>query len=209
MSSFEFDYNNLITVLVGKDEERFTVHKDNICEKSKFFEAALSGENWLEAKEKLVRLPDVDPQAFQAYAHWCYTNKVVLEVCYQSTAVTEREQKFAYTELYILADVLDDAELRKHVLELLIDGIGVWHNQLHISAVHGIWERTPKGSPLRTLVLEWKMGHGAGPSFCEHVAQYPKEFLEEMAAAFMSRRRPGIVATKELKAEIRAKVLTV
>lgn len=52
-----YDYDSLITVLVGAGEERFTVHKDVICVKSKFFRAACS-DRWQEGQEKVVRLPE-------------------------------------------------------------------------------------------------------------------------------------------------------
>lgn len=45
--SFDYDYNNMITVLVSKSQKRFTVHKDFICEHSRYFEAACRPDRWL------------------------------------------------------------------------------------------------------------------------------------------------------------------
>ena len=50
----------------ARDSKQFTIHKHLICAKSKFFEAACS-KLWAEDTEKVVRLPEVKVDAFQAY----------------------------------------------------------------------------------------------------------------------------------------------
>jgi hypothetical protein len=57
-----------VSILTGEEEQQFTVHKDSICAKSKFFKAACS-ERWIEGKQKVVKLPDVTARDFQTYVH--------------------------------------------------------------------------------------------------------------------------------------------
>lgn len=78
--SFDYDYNDLIKVLVGKDKTPFTVYKDTICEKSKFFDKACSTDHWREGQEKLVPLPDVEPGVFKTYLHWTMIGNLLAEV---------------------------------------------------------------------------------------------------------------------------------
>jgi hypothetical protein len=59
------------TVLVGEFEERFVVHEQLLTHNSKFFNHALT-EPFKEAKEKLVRLSDTQPDTFEFFVHWLY-----------------------------------------------------------------------------------------------------------------------------------------
>jgi hypothetical protein len=40
-----------------------------------FFKAAL-GRGWAEGRNKLVKLPETEPEVFEAYVHWSYTLKI-------------------------------------------------------------------------------------------------------------------------------------
>jgi hypothetical protein len=62
---FDYDYDDIIIVLVGEEKIKFSVYKDIICEKSKFFNTACAPDRWLEGKEKTVSLPKVDPWTVQ------------------------------------------------------------------------------------------------------------------------------------------------
>lgn len=64
-------YSDILTVLVGHDEQRFTVHQDVICTQSGFFKAACA-HGWKEAEEKIVRLPEVEAAFFEAYLERLY-----------------------------------------------------------------------------------------------------------------------------------------
>jgi hypothetical protein len=56
----------MVTVLVGKEEKRFTLHQDAVCANSKFFKAACS-KRWREGQERTVRLPEAQPDIFKLY----------------------------------------------------------------------------------------------------------------------------------------------
>jgi hypothetical protein len=181
VNSYEYDYNDLITVLVDEDEVELTVHKATICEKSKFFEAAVSSDRWKEGKEKVVRLPEVDSDEFRAYIHWVYTGKFLPEIHWETADVGEHEVKTTYMQGYILADVLDDHELRTHALETLIDKCIHWTTFPSGEFCEDIWEQTPKGSPLRTFLVLFVERYADPVRFFEIISTYPREFLEEFA----------------------------
>jgi hypothetical protein len=176
----------LITVLVGTDDDEtdeveFTVHKDTICEKSKFFEAAVSTNRWKEGQDNVVRLPEVDPDEFRTYIHWAYTGKFLPEIQWETADVGEHEAKTSYMHGYILADLLDDHELRTHTLETLIDTCIHWTTFPRGETCEHVWEHTPPGSPLRTLLVLFIEQRADPVRFFESISTYPREFLEEYA----------------------------
>ncbi|KAK4609409.1 hypothetical protein CLAFUW4_14611 [Fulvia fulva] len=69
------DYNSIISVLVGEDEEEFKVHKTTHCDRSPYFKAACST-RWQEGREGVVRLPDHKLSTFAIYIHWSYTGEL-------------------------------------------------------------------------------------------------------------------------------------
>jgi len=59
------------TVLVGPNHVKFVVHESLLIHYSDFFRAALTG-NFSEAKDKIVRLEEDDPETFEVFVHWLY-----------------------------------------------------------------------------------------------------------------------------------------
>jgi hypothetical protein len=63
----------VLTVVVGEGDGKreFVVHEELICESSDFFRGAMSGE-WKEAGDRVVSLPDDDPDVFALYLQAIY-----------------------------------------------------------------------------------------------------------------------------------------
>lgn len=207
MTSYEYDYNDLIVVLVGKWEHQFQVHRDIIRERSKFFEAAVSDDRWVEGQERLVRLPEIAPQAFSTYTHWIYRDQMSIHVFWQEDHPNIWREQQAYYEIYMLAEYLDDARLRVHILDVIISKSLHWRKVPGFKFCDVIWDRTPKGSPLRTFVIDWKAQRESRSKFAKDVEEYPKEFLEEMAVYLMRHRTRKSESAQAFAARIRAKLL--
>ena len=62
----------MISVLVGEEKIEFIVHKDLICERARFFKAALS-KDWTEAHKRIIYAPLCRPEHFKIYLEWLYT----------------------------------------------------------------------------------------------------------------------------------------
>jgi hypothetical protein len=117
-------FADTIQVLVGTSESPFTVHESVISAKSPFFRAALQNE-WTEAEDKKVRLPDATPEVFESYLHWVYTNEVDL-----SSIPNIRVQKphrpkneptfFRCAQLWIFADCMIDYDLCNRLTDLTL-----------------------------------------------------------------------------------------
>jgi hypothetical protein len=194
-----YDYNSTITVLVGKKERQFTVHKDTICAKSKFFKTACS-ERWSglqssEEKSKAIKLPETPARAFQAYVHWVYTSQVEVE-----SAVAWAKHR-DHLKLYILPDVLDDYQLRNTVTKLLIHSLLDITTQPGPSTIYYVYECTPVGSPLRKVLVDRKIALASRKEFASDVTEYHVEFVQEPAVALLD-GAPLLSSRKELVASL-------
>ncbi|GIZ37303.1 hypothetical protein CKM354_000075300 [Cercospora kikuchii] len=67
----------IITLVVGQDEESvsFHVHEDLLREHSHFFDAALKNQ-WKEAQERKIALPEDKPDIVDMYVQWLYGGKI-------------------------------------------------------------------------------------------------------------------------------------
>ncbi|KAK4543404.1 hypothetical protein LTR36_005547 [Oleoguttula mirabilis] len=118
---------NTITVLVGVDEEAFTIHESLICDRSDFFKAACSGE-WKESQTRTVRLPpSTTPAHFQIYLDWLYSQRQqslteLLEVLLQEEGVSDADDVMALQvleglcELWMLGDYLLDVTFKDRAI---------------------------------------------------------------------------------------------
>ena len=68
-----FSRSDIVTLFVGPDKIQLKAHKDLLCAKSKFFKACL--ENFSEAADLIVNLPDDNITAVEAFVNWSYTGK--------------------------------------------------------------------------------------------------------------------------------------
>jgi hypothetical protein len=137
-----------VIVLVGPEEQPFSVYKDIICASSKFFKAACS-ERWIEGKEKKVRLPEVKPSVFQGYIAWLCSGHYQMQASRGDPLDVINATTTAMIEMYILGDVLDDIRFRNKMMERLVSrNLGCCPQ---ITTICMLWERTTTMSPLRKM----------------------------------------------------------
>ena len=159
--------------------QEFTVHRHLICANSKFFKAACS-KLWAEGKEKVVRLPEVRVDAFQAYVVWVYTGKVVFN------RQAPRHQLRDTIDLYLLGDLLDDLLLRNTAMRTLVIRLPVWNVIPSVGLVNHIWAFTPTGSPLRQVIIDTIVKRVGRASLGHCVtADHPAEFLHDIAVVLL------------------------
>ncbi|KAK5715808.1 hypothetical protein LTR17_016639 [Elasticomyces elasticus] len=158
---FRSSFTDTLTVLVGD-------------EKSTFFDAACQRE-WIEGREKVVKLPEVTPDTFELYAAWVYQGKIEHEALRKATIIIQQIQANVHHEveeqdndfwststldlmkLHVAADFLGDAELMNRVMDGITDIIaaeGCWLTRLK-DIVPLVWGATVLGSGLRRMVLDY------------------------------------------------------
>ncbi|KAL8727948.1 MAG: hypothetical protein Q9166_005713 [cf. Caloplaca sp. 2 TL-2023] len=69
-----FPFDDTVTVLVGPEKERFSIHKRLICQYP-FFTAAYDGA-FEESAAGTLKLPEHDPFIFRFFIYWLYTGKL-------------------------------------------------------------------------------------------------------------------------------------
>ena len=157
--------------------QQFTVHRDLLCTNSKFFKAACS-KLWAEGSEKVVRLPEVKVDAFQAYLVWAYTGRVAVN------KGAPRDELTATVDLYLLGDVLDDPSLRNAAMRSLVTSIPVWNVVPYLELVNHIWASTPTESRLRQVIIDVVVMRVGRDGLWSHVTvDHPKEYLHRIAVA--------------------------
>ncbi|KAL8650750.1 MAG: hypothetical protein Q9226_005008 [Calogaya cf. arnoldii] len=138
-----FPFDDTITVYVGPDNQRSSVHKRLVCQ-FPFFEAAFKG-NFQESAAGTLKLPEHDPAIFRFFVYWLYTGKLdeceleqpgkhhphlaaklderLAERHFQHyTLLTYRDAPFdVMIGLYLLAEYLQVPGLRDEIVNVLVD----------------------------------------------------------------------------------------
>ncbi|KAK5679373.1 hypothetical protein LTS10_008188 [Elasticomyces elasticus] len=182
------DYNDLITVLVGPSEVRFTVHRDHISSKSPFFQAAC-GRDWIEGQEKLVRLPEQDAEAFAVYLRWVYAD--TLDMTALSVSDSPYHPTFLnFSKLWMLAHYLQDEALCNLAIDALIkkwvdprEGRGA----PSVTTVAFVFDHTVPDSPLGKLFLDGIAAEMSVKYLREYRSSLPLVVIEDMATRFVQR----------------------
>jgi hypothetical protein len=178
--SCSYDYNDTFSVLVGPEEQNFTVHEGVLCSKSKFFRAACC-ERWKEGQEKVIRLPEVDTTIFQRYVEWAYGDILVSGIDMDQTIPM-------LAKLYLLADKMDDIKLRNKAISELTSYCCVSKLCPGSAPIILIWGNTTPSSPLRRWIMDILMLTGSRSVFERDLSIYPVELVQQMALKFMQQR---------------------
>lgn len=185
------DFIETITVLVGSDDDQrqFTVHKNLICAGSKFFNAACS-KLWAEGKARILRLPQANAEAFQAYIVWIYAGKITVN---KSTSGQEFRQT---VELYLLGDVLDDLHLRNEAMRTLVEKGREWKFHPPPDLMNRIWDLTAPESQLRKMIVD-KTIMRLDRACTSQVVDYPRGLLQSLTMSLLD--RVGLVSQAQFE----------
>lgn len=65
--------SEVVKIYVGRKRKEFIVHKNLICDASKFFNDAFTGP-FKEGQEGVMYMPEDDPESFSCFIEWLYRN---------------------------------------------------------------------------------------------------------------------------------------
>lgn len=165
----------MITVLVGREEQQFILYQDVVCAKSKFFKAACS-KKWREGQEKVVRLPEVQPDNFKAYCGWLYSGQCPEPICTKdSDAYQQASEWKQLIDLHLLGETLDDVQLRNHSITVLFQSMRNQNMIPHPSGLTLIWESTPPRSQLRKMLVHAVISRLNSEVFVKNMEEFPRE----------------------------------
>ena len=169
-------------VLVGGDKVQFSVHKDLLCETSKFFRAALLGK-FKEGLEQTVPLPEDDPKVFDQFVNWLYTGK---------TTLTLNDTNL---DLFILADKIDAARLKNDIVDFYLQPDKEENHLLWGAPAAAIYCNLSEQCGMRKLILHKTADRASSYRFQDDeywkpMEEYP-EFVLHLAKAFAKKlQRP-------------------
>lgn len=143
----------------------YVVHEVIIRTESPFFEAVLSKE-WKKSKERVVRLPEQYPEAFDIYARWIYSGKLIIS----KIDIQDNEAYIILTgnlsRAYILGDVLQDTDFKDAVIDGLFEIIES-RNYVHVGQTKFLFNNTLKESPIRRMLVDWVVIEGDLQALCK------------------------------------------
>lgn len=103
--------DDIVTLYVGAERKRFTVHKKLLCDGSPFFAKAFQG-SFKEAKEGVMDLPEDDANTVAVMVDFLYRGSV------QQTFHSDIEQNLTLLRsLYVLADKVDMKKLMDNTID--------------------------------------------------------------------------------------------
>lgn len=177
-------------MLVGKQKKEFTLHLCFATKTSEFFKAATRGE-WVEAKTKIIRLPEANVKDFEIYLQWMYTKAIVFDDCdptYANFRFGKEEDRDRLAnvrypklvDLYILGDALMDKAFRNAVIDTIVETILEINKHPGNDDVIKAWNQTPIGSMLRKILLDSWTASINVTIFDEYKSLLPPDFRDDL-----------------------------
>lgn len=138
--------------------------------------------DWKEAHERRINLPEAQPEMLEIYLHWIYTGHLIVE------NTRKRTVSWQLVKLYILGDYLNDAAFCESVINRIVDrsqgSEGVDPNHVAITLA---WDSTPTDSPLRLVIKELWLGRTIASAIKAFGSkQYTPDFVLDILARFLS-----------------------
>ena len=189
-----------VTVIVGQFNERFTICKGLLCSSSAYFKTALSNE-WKEAQDCTVKLPEDHAKSFKLYVQWLVSGKRKIY-----SMVTPKDSEEAHSEYtkemsllissYCLGEKILDSSFKDCVLDAIKDAFRYEDYKWAPTGpcIDLLWTRTTSSSCARVLILSYFIWHGADHLIdCDH-DQYVKnsEFWKDLAVGLVEFRTTSV-----------------
>ncbi|THW70166.1 hypothetical protein D6D19_07996 [Aureobasidium pullulans] len=137
-------FKGLVTIIVGRSEKHFTVHKELLIFYSDYFRAAFNG-SFVEAAESKIELLDVAQEVFEHFHAWLYTRRLV----------SEDEKPLMWLSLaalWVFGDRFQVPMLQNCVADELF-AKRERDNRFPLGLIKYVNGVTPVGSPLRRITV--------------------------------------------------------
>lgn len=132
----------------------FTLNKLIVCGRSPFLKQAISG-NWVEAEEKIVRLPETEPEIFAVYAQWVHTSNIDFSHMLGESVLFGPPSYLSLGKAWILGDMLLDHSFCNKMIDLTLRRFRTFvagsREKANDTTLDHIWQHTAEDSKLRLL----------------------------------------------------------
>lgn len=141
--------DELVTIYVGPKRKKYTVHKEILCRKSKYFNSALKT-GFKEAINREFYFNDRDPGVFDDLVRWIYQSAL-------RGSKKPRKHRGGSLEdflgLYFIGDEFYIEELKNEVMDAVRASDTVQDLPKGI-AISSAYDNTPAGDPMRRYLAE-------------------------------------------------------
>ena len=96
---------DIVTLLVGLEQDKFVVHKDPLCAASDFFDRAFNGK-FAEGASQEIKLEEEDPDIVRCLCDWLYMTPDPDRRWHPSRLQIEWEPDYFWLKVYVMADKL-------------------------------------------------------------------------------------------------------
>lgn len=180
----------------------FTIHKQLLCDVSPYFEAALNG-TFQEAKEQRISFPEDVVAVFEQFQAWLYFRTPLPNIDIMDAPSAYNEWN-VLVHLYVLADKFQIPTLQNAAIHGIIEG-KCNTNQLQITLIPLVYQKTTTGSQLRKLFVDIfvHMSHTQDKSKWfnpGYLKFYTQEFLFHVAEALCKSKEGKIEKIRDFRA---------
>lgn len=196
-AGLRYDFIDYIIVLVGSEKKTFVVHKNIVCQSSRFFRAATTGQ-WKKATKKTVPLPDIKPEIFGAYVGWLYTGDIDVkaspDIKYNASMdwPTLAEIQLKLTGAFCLGDYLQDSKFRNSVVDEFKAVVEGGKKVLTPNTKQYLWNHVNQDSQLMDMIVDYHITGLKPDKFDEGVDEYPYDFIVKIAQRAIRHRRVDV-----------------
>lgn len=149
-----FDFESMITLLVGPKEQRMTFHREFLGQDSKFFQAALRKER-LADQSREIRLPEESPIHMGYYIEHGYVLAPPTYVFTEKPPSPTGHLFELLTELYVLGERRLDAKYQNRIMHEIFRITEVSKTAPGVDSVNAIFRGTTKKPPARRMVVDF------------------------------------------------------
>ncbi|KAI4648979.1 uncharacterized protein J4E78_008496 [Alternaria triticimaculans] len=148
-----------ILIRVGEVKQEFYVHESLLRANSLFFDNALKKE-WKEGQERVVDLPDTEPEHMRIWIKFLYTGRIFTGT--ETPQIRESEAELfckdvsAWNRLYTLGDFLQDGDFKDALIDAMMEFTAIL-NAYPIRLPDFIYSHSTKDSAHRRFVVDIRL----------------------------------------------------
>lgn len=184
-----FRKDDLVTLVVGLEEEEFAVHESCITRTSEFFKAAMKKE-WTEGQTRTIKLPE-EPflETFTHYLHYAYHRKLPTE---DMNELVVKQKHFVHLmDIYVLGERMIDKSVQQAVIRESLRLTTLANDEERLmfpgpKAIATAYEGTCEGSGLRRFLVDLhvveRLATWSAVENMEFLQDYSKALLEKVLA---------------------------
>ena len=176
------------------------VHTDIVCEKSSYFKPATSeSENKQDEATHSIDLLNVEPEIFEVYLHWVYTDDIDMDlVCKPAGIDTASTHHIKVVKLWLLGKLIEDHKFCDKAIDMIL---ALPSNILSLTGllygkrvVECVWQNTDETSKLRMLFVDiyhtLALEKGVSP---EQLSFWPVEIISAFAHGWVKQKTPFVI----------------